>query len=136
MSLLGDLEKHLLRDMLIKAAVGTRVFGVQVPDNQELPYVLIERPEQETKRTSGDSIVSSTIVITSFDATAEATERLAELIDKRMQVMMVSTPPARTIDAKPEDDAIEVEPERGNGGIFRYAAPLTYRVVRQVPRRS
>lgn len=135
MSLLKDIQTHLLADAAI-AAVTTRAFGTQVPDQQALPYLRLERTEQETRRTSKDSIVSSTVVVTSYAATAAGAESLAALVDARMQTMFASTSPASTLDVKPEDDAIEAEPERGKEGVFRYAAPVTYTVLRQVPRAS
>lgn len=134
MSLLKDLELHLLGAPLVVNLVKTRVFGTQVPDQQELPYVRIERTETEFQRFSTGKLVKSAITLTCYAATSETAEQLGKFVAKRMGITFTSAPPAKTIDVRPEDSSTEVEPERGEAGIFRYFVPLLYTVTTQEPR--
>lgn len=137
-TLLRDIEQHLRLFPPIYALVReekvVKIFSSQIPDKQSLPYILLERTEERTKRTSGDSIVVSTITITSFADTVNGAETLALFVDTRMQKTLLSTPPAKTLDQKPDDNSVRAEPDRGEGGTFRYRAPIVYKVWRQVPR--
>lgn len=132
-SVTKDIVSHLLADPAIVAVVESRGFAVQVPDNQRLPYFLVEKPLSTTVPLSKGRLVESDIVIMSFAATAGEAEALAELVDARMEVVFTSTLPAVTVDAFPGADDIASEENRGKDGILRFSVSLMYLAVRHLP---
>jgi hypothetical protein len=132
-SLLKDLETHLLQTPLSEL-VGTRVFGTQVPDRQELPYVAIEKTDTEYERYSTGKLEKATVRISAYGTTSEQAEDVGRAVLDRMETLFTSTNPRHSIDARPMDDATTAEPDRGKDGIFRYVVPQVFRTVVSVPR--
>lgn len=133
-SLLKDLEVHLLGDEPITALVAQRAYGTQIPDQQTLPYIKIEKTETEYQRYSTGKFEKATVVISSYGATAEQAEAVGQAVLTRMETLFASTAPRQSIDARPEDNATTAETERGKDGIFRYVVPLTFTTTVSIPR--
>src|SRR5438874_2460922 len=82
--MVGDLERHLQGDPLIIVAVRNRGWGTIIPDQQTLPYILLELTGETSQRTSGHSIVKGIVKVTAFAVTSAEAERIARLASNRL----------------------------------------------------
>lgn len=101
-----------------------RIYGNDLPDVLEFPYVLLERTGESSVRNSKNRVVRTSYTITIYGEAAELVEDLAAKIVRRFRTRSGSW-----VDARPGSLSTESETTRTTASSKIYSVPLVYEFV-------